>query len=362
MELARKHPDSGLTAADSANSAAILLTGGDPAGVAPELLLQLTADLAHSRAPVLYFATAGTAHIEQFLELCQSLDLRARLGSQPATGSQPTLGSQPATGISVIDVRTAVPETKAFEPRAGQPDARGGRLAFEALRLACDFAVSSPCAGIVTAPLSKEWVARAGRKDFRGHTEYLAERFDREVVMLMHGERFSVIPLTVHIALSEVPAALRARLAEPAVPRLLAEIMERPAYAGQRVAMCGLNPHCGDGGLFGSEDQEFVADWCADVRASGIPLDGPLPADTLFTDGVRERYRLILSCYHDQGLIPFKALEGHAGINATIGLPVPRTSPDHGTAFDIAGRGRASPASLQAAFRAIESGALAAHT
>lgn len=359
MEPARKHPDIGPTAP-------ILITGGDPAGVAPELLLQLAADLAQEQSvrralsatpdstpSVIYFASAGTRHIEEFLQLCVGLEIDARCISFTALQDAPI-----RPGVSIVDVRRAVPGAETFEARAGQPDATGGRLAFAALKAACDYATSESAAGILTAPLSKEWVARGGQRDFRGHTEYLAARFDRDVLMLMHGQNFSVIPLTVHVALAHVPGLLRQRLVDPTIPRLLEELAAGPAYTGQRFAMCGLNPHCGDGGLFGTEDQEFIGDWCTALRERGIPLDGPLPADTLFTDGVRQRYRLILSCYHDQGLIPFKALEGHAGVNATIGLPIPRTSPDHGTAFDIAGQGLASAESLRAAYRVIVRGGL----
>ena len=375
MEPAKKpldseHPDS--AGRDSDATAPILLTGGDPAGVAPETLLALVEDIpgatrhidsnstpqSDARFPIVYFATAGDAHIRDFAGRCADCSVDVRVLATPPPTPGPELPER--AEVSIVDVRAleSSPGARDYEPEAGRPDATGGALAFAALKAACDFATTRPAAGIVTAPLSKEWVARGGQPDFRGHTEYLASRFDRDVLMLMHGRRFSVIPLTVHIALSEVSRALRRRLSDRGLPALLEAVMGRPAYAGQRLALCGLNPHCGDGGLFGKEDQEFIGDWAQAMRDRGIPLDGPLPADTLFTDDVRRNYRLILSCYHDQGLIPFKALEGHAGINATIGLPIPRTSPDHGTAFDIAGRGSARADSLRAALGAITSGEL----
>lgn len=375
LEPARKHPDSehpGPAGPDSDANAPILLTGGDPAGVAPETLLALVEDIAratghadstsvprsYTRFPIIYFATAGDAHIRAFAARCAACSVEPRVLTTSPAESPPELAAQ--AQVSIVDVRALQPspEDRDYEPQAGRPDATGGRLAFAALKAACDFATTRPAAGIVTAPLSKEWVARGGQPDFRGHTEYLAERFERDVLMLMHGRGFSVIPLTVHIALTDVSRALRRRLSDSGLPALLEAVMRRRAYAGQRMALCGLNPHCGDGGLFGTEDQEFIGDWAQSMRARGIPLDGPLPADTLFTDDVRSKYRLILSCYHDQGLIPFKALEGHAGINATIGLPIPRTSPDHGTAFNIAGRGTARADSLRAALGAITNGEL----
>ncbi len=254
------------------------------------------------------------------------------------------------------DFREAAPIT------AGRPGPHTGALSFAALKLACDFALEHGCSGLVTLPLSKEWVAKSLRPDFRGHTEYLAERFQSNVLMLMHGREFSVVPITVHIAVDEVPAALRQRLAEPAFLELLQQLQRLPEYGGARWAMCGLNPHCGDGGTIGREELDFLNDFCEDLRQRGFPLEGPKPADTLFMESVRRRYRLIFSCYHDQGLIPFKAFEGAYGVNATIGLPIVRTSPDHGTAFDLAASRASKPdaGSLRAAIRAALSGELTA--
>lgn len=382
----------------------ILLTGGDPAGVSPEIILQMLDELCTEAASaLLYFATAGDAHIQATLTRADELGISARLLSDDEHSTFADLSTSEAgdpatlnldtTRLAIVDVRQLpvavngpladgaaldAAALRSFVAVPGKPDAIGGRLAFAALAAACDFTLAtrrateqssnaslnananaqSTVSGILTAPLSKEWVARGGRPEFRGHTEYLAERFASDVLMLMHGPRFSVIPLTVHIAISQVPVALRERLADPALSRLLRELADRPVFQGTRFALCGLNPHCGDGGLFGREDQEFIADWVAARQAEGLPLDGPLPADTLFTDEVRSRYRLILSCYHDQGLIPFKALEGLAGVNVTVGLPVPRVSPDHGTAFDLAGQGQASAESLRAAYRLLAAGAL----
>lgn len=350
----------------------ILLTGGDPAGISPEIILQIVGELCDPAAPrLLYLCTAGDTHIQATLARAQGLSVSARLLTA-AEHMEITAGRLPTDEgvlLSIVDVRALAVDVqdasddaalREFQARPGEPDAVGGRLAFAALKAACDLAVANRAGvqGVLTAPLSKEWVARGGRPEFRGHTEYLAERFACDVVMLMHGPRFSVIPLTVHVALSEVPGALRERLRDPALHRLLHELAGRPAFQGRRIALCGLNPHCGDNGLFGREDQEFVGDWAAARRAEGLPLDGPLPADTLFTDEVRSRYRLILSCYHDQGLIPFKALEGLAGVNVTVGLPVPRVSPDHGTAFDLAGQGVASAESLRAAYRLLATAGL----
>lgn len=277
----------------------------------------------------------------------------------------------PGRDYDVIDVapllRRDFPDfTAALNVTSGEPGPHTGALAFAALKLACDYALEHGCAGLVTLPLSKEWVAKSLRPDFRGHTEYLAERFGSNVLMLMHGREFSVVPVTVHIAIAEVPAALRRRLAEPAFVELLEHLRRIPEYGGARWAMCALNPHCGDGGTIGTDELDFLNGFCDDLRSRGFPLEGPLSADTLFMESVRRRYRLIFSCYHDQGLIPFKAFEGAHGVNATIGLPIVRTSPDHGTAFDLArlrcnGDGPAPDAgSLRAAIRTALSGELGA--
>jgi 4-hydroxythreonine-4-phosphate dehydrogenase len=247
------------------------------------------------------------------------------------------------------------------EVAPGASGAAGGRLAFGALRLAADEIAREAPLGLLTAPVSKEWIARGVGIDFPGHTDYLAERFDSPVMMLMHGRRNSVVPLTIHIPLRDVPGTLRRVLDDPKTLDLLRRIHRIPEYSGgdgRRWALCGLNPHAGEGGHLGREEVDFMDAIAERWRKAGLPVDGPLPADAVFMGRSRDRYRLMLACYHDQGLAPFKALEGIEGVNCTIGLPFVRTSPDHGTGFDIAGRGLADPGSMRRALEVLTSGEL----
>ena len=254
--------------------------------------------------------------------------------------------------------QVAVVEPTGESVKTGQPGALSGKRAFHALKSSCDWIERNGCYGLVTAPLSKAHVDQAGIAGFTGHTGYLAHRFRSRVVMLMHGQKFSVLPLTVHIPLKEVSSQLRMAVEDPLLIGQIESIMQRPAYKGKKIALCGLNPHSGEDGLLGTEEKEYLDAFSHRLRERGLDIDGPLSADGLFTSDVRAQYRLILACYHDQGLIPFKSLEGMQGINATVGLPFLRTSPDHGTAFSLAGKGIAKPDSMLQSYRTIIMGEL----
>lgn len=337
----------------------VFLTGGDPAGIAPEVVEKALHDVALNR-PLIYLHSAGAVDARR---LCSRSDLRGRmLPADPdaLAAELRRIADTNDVGLWLIDVssRSGLPGCEAdVSVRPGQPGVESGLLAFRALHIACDLIQQHGCRALVTAPLSKEWVARSGQGGFSGHTGYLADFFRSRVVMLMHGEHFSVIPLTEHLPLRSVSGALREMLTGSASSDGLVDLLARLATAvpfrGRSVALCGLNPHSGEGGLIGGEEEEFLIPFVARLRERGVSIDGPLPADTLFMPGIRQKYRLMLSCYHDQGLIPFKALEGERGINVTIGLPFLRTSPDHGTAYGIAGQGRADATSMR---RALEAG------
>jgi 4-hydroxythreonine-4-phosphate dehydrogenase len=190
---------------------------------------------------------------------------------------------------------------------------------------------------------------------FLGHTEFLSDYFGRPVLMLMHGKSLSVIPITVHVPLMEVSGALKRKMNDPDFLANL-KILARWKELEGRWALCGMNPHAGEDGLLGREELDFMRERADHWRREGLPLDGPLASDGIFQQFHENRYRLVLAAYHDQGLIPFKALEGKQGVNCTVGLPFVRTSPDHGTAFDLAGRGLADPSSFLAAFGLVQSG------
>ncbi len=313
-----------------------IITGGDPAGIGPELLASLAPAWQAQSRPVLYFATAGPGHVESVVRAAGS-------GSVLLGDTEP---DRPWSGLCIVVVGSDR-DRESILP--GRPSPVSGRLALLALDRAI-VAARGGTAGMLTAPLSKEWVVRSGAEGFRGHTDYLADAFHRRVLMLMHGDSISAIPLTIHIPLSDVPASLLTELKDRDPLPLLFQLARLPAFRGSRWAMLGLNPHAGEGGVLGREEVEWLAAIVAHWRQAGLPVEGPLPADGVFLPGVRDQFRLFLGCYHDQVLVPFKALEGRRGINCTIGLPFVRTSPDHGTAFELAGRGIADHESIRRAW------------
>ncbi len=361
---------------DKNNIPAILITGGDPAGISPEIiegallenfLLLEKKSSSSFRLPIfIYFSTASSQHKENIQKICEMYSFKFTqvtnlnfqeeeldgVGEQSKKKFTKLLKNKILSkNFIYFDVQDV---TKKEEIQLGIPSITSGALAFQALELACDYALKYPCHGLLTAPLSKEWVVRSGQKNFRGHTEYLAERFNKDVLMLLHGEKLSVIPLTIHIALNDVPKKLKEVTQGSSLTKLiplLKMIHEMPTYENTKWALCALNPHAGEGGYMGAEEAEFLNAFSETLNEAGLPLSLPLASDALFMSPNRERYRLFLSCYHDQGLIPFKALEGDRGINTTIGLPILRTSPDHGTAFHLAGRELASCVSMSSAFR-----------
>jgi len=235
----------------------------------------------------------------------------------------------------------------------GQPDETGARLALASLEGATALAISGEAAGIVTGPIAKAELAKIGFT-FPGQTEYVAHASGvaaDDAVMMLAGPSLRAVPLTVHCALSEVPGRL-----SPDLIRRRCEIVARAlardfGLCNPRLALCGLNPHAGENGRMGREDIDLIAPAIAALRAAGIDATGPHPADALFTPRARATYDVAIAMYHDQALIPLKALDFDEGVNVTLGLPIVRTSPDHGTAFAIAGRQLADAGATIAAIR-----------
>jgi 4-hydroxythreonine-4-phosphate dehydrogenase len=230
----------------------------------------------------------------------------------------------------------------------GVLSAAAGRAAFEAIAAAVEDARAGRLDAIATGPVSKAAFALAGLP-WKGHTDLLAHLCGaRRVAMLFHSEPLRVVLATVHVPLAEVPRALTpARLTDTI--ELAAEWLPWLGYPRARLAVAGLNPHAGEGGLIGAEDREVIAPVVDACRRCGLDVAGPFPADTIFARAAGGEFDAVVACYHDQGLIPVKLLAFRAAVNVTLGLPIVRTSVDHGTAFDIAGRGVADPASLVAA-------------
>ena len=227
----------------------------------------------------------------------------------------------------------------------GRVSAAAGRAAYEAILAAVADAQSGRIEAIATAPINKEAFAAAG-VPWRGHTELLAHLTgSTRFAMMFYAEELRVVLATVHIPLSDVPRALSGELLESIVS-LAAEELPRFGHPRARLAVAGLNPHAGEQGLIGSEEEAVIRPAIEACRRKRIDVHGPFPADTIFLRAIKGEFDAVIACYHDQGLIPIKLAAFGRAVNVTIGLPIVRTSVDHGTAFDIAGRDRADPSSL----------------
>jgi 4-hydroxythreonine-4-phosphate dehydrogenase len=320
----------------------LALTLGEPAGIGPDLTLELWRRRQALDTPAFY--VAGDADF---------LRERARLrGFEVALRE-----TRPEDAAGVFaDALPVVPLAERVTAPPGRPDASSAPAAVASIRTAVEHVLAQRAAAVVTNPIAKAVLYRAGFED-PGHTEYLA-RLAQEAtgrpampVMLLWSPVLAVVPVTIHIPLREVVTRLTRELIVR-TGRIVAEDMgARFALPRPRLAVAGLNPHAGEGGSIGREDAEIVAPAVADLRADGINARGPLSADTLFHAAARATYDVALCMYHDQALIPIKTLAFDHGVNVTLGLPFVRTSPDHGTAFDLAGTDRADPSSLLAALK-----------
>ena len=229
----------------------------------------------------------------------------------------------------------------------GKPDAMTARAALDALEQAAEMLKGGQIDAVVTAPVGKEGLHELGF-DFPGQTEFFADRLGCDNhAMCLTGKNLTVALVTIHVALADVPGLLRQEEIVR-VGLLLADFCRQRGIQSPRIAVCGLNPHAGENGAFGSEDIEIVEPAVAELRqaAKGAIFSGPHPPDTIFRPAADGQYDAVLCMYHDQGLIPLKLLDFDTGVNVTLGLAKPRTSPDHGTAYDIAGQGKASASSM----------------
>ena len=229
----------------------------------------------------------------------------------------------------------------------GKPDATTARAALDGLEQAAEMLKGGQIDAVVTAPVGKEGLHELGF-DFPGQTEFFADRLGCDNhAMCLTGKNLTVALVTIHVALADVPGLLRQEEIVR-VGLLLADFCRQRGIQSPRIAVCGLNPHAGENGAFGSEDVEIVEPAVAELRraAKGAIFSGPHPPDTIFRPAADGQYDAVLCMYHDQGLIPLKLLDFDTGVNVTLGLAKPRTSPDHGTAYDIAGQGKASASSM----------------
>ena len=301
----------------------LAITVGDPAGIGPEVVLKaLAAPDRPEAAVVVYGPISSLIDRSQRFQLRMPQDL----------------------GALVVDVPLEQPVA------LGEVSAAGGRAAAEAVLRAARDAMEGRVDALVTAPLNKESLRAAGYS-WPGHTEMLAESAGAsDVAMVFVGGDLRVALLTIHQALRTVPEALS--VAEVCrVVRLVHRELPRFGPARRRLAVCGVNPHAGEGGLFGSEERQVLGPAVAGLRAEGIDVQGPLPADSVFVRAVRGEFDAVVAAYHDQGLIPVKLLAFGRAVNVTLGLPFVRTSVDHGTGFDIAEKGVADAQSLVEAMK-----------
>ena len=235
----------------------------------------------------------------------------------------------------------------------GQPTMAGAHCSLHSLELAVGLARSGSCAAVVTGPVSKIQLYNIGFSH-PGQTEFVAERCGvspSNVAMMLAGPTLRAVPVTTHLPLADVPARLSSALIEARGRATLRGLQRSFGIAEPRLAVAGLNPHAGENGALGHEEIELIGPAVEALRAEGWDVVGPLPADTMFHTSARARFDAALCMYHDQALIPLKALHFEEGVNLTLGLPLVRTAPDHGTAFDIAGQDRADPRAMAAAIR-----------
>jgi len=247
---------------------------------------------------------------------------------------------------------SSVLATKAVAKRVpAKPDGANAAATIEAIALAVDKAIGGEAGGLVTAPINKAVLMQTGFR-FPGHTDYLAHLTSTpHAVMMLASEAIRVVPLTVHVPLAVVPRLITLHAIIDTAEVVFAALRRDFGIAAPRLAVAGLNPHAGEGGELGHEENDVIRPAIAELKRRGHAVEGPLPSDTMFHEEARARYDAALCMYHDQALIPIKTLSFWEGVNVTLGIPIVRTSPDHGTAFEIAGRGIADPRSMIAAVK-----------
>lgn len=319
----------------------LAISMGEPAGIGPDLLLQL-----YRRRDELALPTFCVFGHAGFLAA-----RAARLGLDVAidTVSADEAADRFATALPVVAIDGLVPD------HPGKPSALAAKVVIGCIEQAVAAVLQGQCRGLVTAPIHKGTLYSAGFA-YPGHTEFLAALCATDgktrlpVMMLAHGG-LRAVPVTIHIPIKDVPGALSQALIIETVSVVHHDLKTRFGIAAPRIGVAGLNPHAGEAGALGLEDVDIIAPAIARLQSDGIRAEGPFPADTLFYPPHWQQYDAIVAMYHDQALIPIKTVAFEDAVNVTLGLPVVRTSPDHGTAFDLAGTGAGSSRSLLAAIR-----------
>ncbi len=322
----------------------LALTMGDPAGIGPEIIVKSILKLnPEERLDLLVIGDQRRLNMTAESMACG--DEIIFIASREAESGRSVMKGK--TAVRVINpLSTPLPDLP-----CGDNYPEYGKASFAYLKRAIELAMAGQIAGIVTAPLAKHSLHLAGL-EYPGHTEILQEfSGSPEVAMMFWGKQLKVLLATTHISLAQVAASLTKELLERKI-KLLVEFLRRTGSAtGKPIAVAALNPHAGEDGAFGDEENRIIKPALQSCSCLGLPVIGPIPADVLFYQAVQGRYDAVVALYHDQGLIPFKMLHFSDGVNVTIGLPFVRTSVDHGTAFDIAGKNSADCSSMIEAIR-----------
>ncbi len=308
----------------------VALTCGEPAGVGPEIAVAAKRVLG---GEVPFFWIGDHRHLPQGA-VFQVIDAVGQVADVPP------------------DVLAVLQHDFAAVGASGQPVLGNAQGVIDVIARAVALVMAGEASAVCTGPINKKALKDGADFAYPGHTEYLAALAGvGEVVMMLACPELRVVPATIHIPLAEVPLALTAAKLEAVIRLTHAGLVRDFGIAAPRLAVAGLNPHAGEGGAIGLEEREMIVPLLERLRAEGFALQGPMPGDTMFHASARARYDAAICMYHDQALIPIKTIDFAGGVNVTLGLPFIRTSPDHGTAFDIAGKGVADPTSLIAALR-----------
>lgn len=309
----------------------LVLTQGDPAGIAPEITIGAWQALRNQEPAFVFLGApellAGRVPVQLIEKPSQAQAVFAH-------------------AVPVIPLKLNTPAVQ------GQPDSRNAESIITSISEAVRLVQTDAATALITNPISKDVLKQAGFAH-PGHTSYLAElcHTPGEDVMMLAGPSLRVVPVTVHVSLKTAISQLSPELIIKTARTTAYDLRHKFGITSPRIAVAGLNPHAGENGLMGTEERDIILPAIKTLQNEGLAVTGPFPPDTLFTPQARKNYDVALCMYHDQGLIPLKTLDMAEGVNVTLGLPIIRTSPDHGTAFDIAGQGIADPSSLLAAIR-----------
>lgn len=310
----------------------IVITAGEPAGIGVDICLLIC----QKQWPVeLVFIADPELFRRRAIRLGLAVEIQRADLTQTARAH-------------VQGIINVIPITLPVEEHCGQLDVRNASYVVESLQLAAQLCMDAVCQAVVTGPVQKSIINDAGIP-FSGHTEFFADYCGGYPVMMLATKNLKVALATTHLPLKDVSAAINRPLLEETITILQRDLQQKFSIAEPKIAVCGLNPHAGENGHLGDEEINCIIPTLESLREKGINLTGPLPADTIFTPAILAQHDVVLAMYHDQGLPTLKYAGFGDAVNITLGLPITRTSVDHGTALDLAGSGKASPTSLQSA-------------